>query len=75
MLPVGKATSKVKSEHFSDDEDSLQKQIRIAVKQAIQVRQQGLESKGQRRPGKVRLGRERHATGPARPRDRARQFP
>ena len=39
-------TPKVKGEHLSDDDDSLQKQIRAAVKQALQVKQQGQESKG-----------------------------
>ena len=46
MTPIGKATPKVKSKHLSDDDDSLQKQIRAAVKQAIQVKQQGQGSKG-----------------------------
>ena len=38
MTPIGMATPWVKSEHLSDDDDSLQRQIRAAVKQALQVR-------------------------------------
>ena len=39
--PVG--TPEVKSENLSDDDDSLQKQIRAAAKQALQVKQQRQE--------------------------------
>ena len=46
MTPVGKATPKVKSELLSDDDDNLQKQIRAAVKQAPQAKQQGQVIKG-----------------------------
>ena len=50
----------------------------LAVRQAIQVRQQGhgqQRRKGQRRRGKPRPDRDLHDGGPTRPRDRARQFP
>ena len=46
MKPTGKAQLKGKSEHLSDNGDSVQKQIRAAVRQAIQVKQQGQERKG-----------------------------
>ena len=46
MTPIGKATPKVKSEHLSDDDDILQKQIRAVVKRAVQAKQQGQWSKG-----------------------------
>ena len=46
MAPTGKGTPKVKSKNFSDDDDSLQKQIRVAVKQSLQVKQQGHGGKG-----------------------------
>ena len=78
MIPIGNATPKVKSEYLSDDDDSLQKQIRTAVQQAIQVNEarSGKQwRKGQRRRRKMRLGRDLHDASPARPRDRARQFP
>ena len=58
--PIGKGTPKVKSENLSDD-DSLQKQIRAAVKQALQVKQevQGAQGyKDKRRRGKLRLVRD-----------------
>ena len=41
MAPTGKGTPMVKSENLSHDDDSLQKQVRDAVKQALQVKQQG----------------------------------
>ena len=46
MTPVGKATPKVKSELPSNDDDSLQKQVRTAVKQTLQAKQQGQGIKG-----------------------------
>ena len=40
MTPVGKASSKVKSELSSSDDDNLQKQVDASVKQALQAEQQ-----------------------------------
>ena len=48
MIPIGKATPKVKNEHLSDDDDSLQKQIRTAEKQTIQAKKKGQGSKGEK---------------------------
>ena len=45
VTPIGKATPMIKSLHLYDD-DSLQKQIRAVVKQAVQVKQQEQGSKG-----------------------------
>ena len=79
--PTAEATLKVKNQHLASDYDSSQQQARAAVKQAIQVKQQGQSSKGQRakgkgqtRRGKLRLGRD-ILVRPARPRDCLRQFP
>ena len=55
MTPVGGS----KSELPSDDDDNLQKQIRAAVKQALQAKQQGQEinsAEAKRRRGELRLG-------------------
>ena len=38
---TGKGTPKVKSENLSNDDENLQKQIRAAMKQALQVKHQG----------------------------------
>ena len=48
MIPIGKATPKVKNEHLSDDDDSLQKQIRTAEEQTVQAKKRGQGSKGER---------------------------
>ena len=46
MTPVGNATPNVESELPSDDDDNLQKQIRAAMKQALQAEQQGQGIRG-----------------------------
>ena len=46
MAPMGKGTPKVKSENISDDDDSLQKEIRAAQKQAFQAKHELQGSKG-----------------------------
>ena len=58
--------------------NNLQKQIRAAMKQALQAntaRTSYQRRKGQRRRGKLRLGRDLREDRPAHPRDCARQFP
>ena len=44
--PTAEATLKVKNQHFADhDNDSSQKKVHAAVRQAIQVKQQGQSSR------------------------------
>ena len=47
MTSTGKATPKAKSEHLFDDDDSLQSQICVAVKQARQVNSAKAQDSGQ----------------------------
>ena len=74
MTLTGKGTPKVKSENFSDDDDILQKQIRAAVKHALQAGTGRQGRKGQRRQGKKKPGRDLHDADPARILYRARRF-
>ena len=78
MTPIGMATPKVKSEHVSDDDDSLQKQIRAVVRagHASQAARTGKQRrKGQGRRVKLRLGRDLHDAAPGRPRDTCTAVP
>ena len=77
MTPIGKATPKVKSELPSEDDDNLQKQVRAAVKEALEAKQQeqGIKGAKAKDGGKLRLGRDLREDRPAHPRDHARCFP
>ena len=65
MTTLGKGSPKASFESPADDDDSVQKQIRSAVKQTLQAKHQGPGAGAQRRRGNLRPGRDLDRAGPA----------